>query len=114
MGERDPAEYTVEINGAECRVCLHYDCLKKVIGGFFSRPPLIYNVTQERADEMIKWGVPKWTSSSTTDCPPPDTTRVWCSSDFAGLPAEEGPPGVKIWRKGDDESNHTPWKDRVD
>ena len=86
--------YTVEINGVECEIWVHDDCLKKIIGEYFSRPPLIYNVTQEKADEMIKWGVPKWTSGSTVDCPPPDTTRVWC--------------------KTDDENTHTPWKDRVD
>ena len=94
MGERDPAEYTVEINGAECRVCLHYDCLKKVIGEYFSRPPLIYNVTQEKANEFIKTWEPRWTADNTVNHPPPDTTRVWC--------------------KNDDGSTHTPWKDRVD
>ena len=94
----DDNSYEVEINGVECTVHLHYACLRRVIGEFFSRPPMIYKVTQEDADRMILKGddrwIPKWTSGGTTDCPPPDSTRVWC--------------------KADDESTHSPWKDRVD
>lgn len=98
----DSCKYNVEINGVECQIQLHYDCLKKVVGEYFSRPPLIYNVTQDKADELTipkkTWGddmwAPHWNAGSTADCPPPDTTRVWCKTDY--------------------ESTHSPWKDRVD
>ena len=96
--ETEDQIYTVEINNVECRIDMHHACVRKALGEFFSRPPLIYNVTQEAADRMILKGddrwMPKWTSGGTVDCPPPDTTRVWCKSD--------------------DGSTHTPWKDRVD
>lgn len=100
--DRDTNTYHVEINGVECEIALHYDCLKKVIGEFFSRPPLIYNVTQDMADELMRlkktWGddiwSPHWNAGSTGDSPPPDTTRVWC--------------------KTDNESSHIPWRDRSD
>lgn len=87
--------YTVEINGVECEIWVHDDCLKKIIGEFFSRPPLVYNVTQEKANEFIKTWEPRWTTDSTVYHPPPDTTRVWCKAKVS-------------------EDPHSPWKDRGD
>ena len=93
--------YIVEINGVECEIWLHDDCLIKVIGEFFSRPPLVCNVTQDKADELIKkacgdrtWS-PHWTADNTVNYPLPDTTRVWCKAKVS-------------------EDPHSPWKDRGD
>ena len=97
MGTKDPNEYVVEINGVECRICLHYDCLKTIIGEYFSRPPTVWKMTTDGHTTIkpnVDWTPRTWDCGSTADCPPPDTTRVWC--------------------KTDDENTHTPWKDRVD
>lgn len=105
MAERDPAEYTVEINGAECRVCLHYDCLRKIIGEYFSRKP---EVTKSSIDQVTTleydktWGWrPSWQKHPSQ----------W---DCGGTLNVERPSQTKVWCKADDENTHTPWKDRVD
>ena len=97
---KDPNEYVVEINGVECRICLHYDCLKKVIGKYFSRKPEVTPMSNDHITINPKDYHP-WTLTpqsipcgGTADCPPPNTTRVWCKTDY--------------------ESTHSPWKDRVD
>jgi len=95
----ESCKYDVVINDVECQIQLHYDCLKKVVGEYFSRPKNAepssnHYVTTVVPLDMPKTWEPKWSAGSTADCPPPDTTRVWC--------------------KTDDESSHTPWRDRVD
>ena len=123
MGIKDPNEYVVEINGVECRICLHDDCLKKVIGEYFTKPngpSSNHYVTVTPLKEPEMWG-PKWTVGSTTDCPPPDTTRVWCKAEYDGTSAKtvqdlknstwSAPKGLPT---KDNDDPHTPWKDRVD
>lgn len=91
-------EYTVEINGVECKIWMHYNCLMKVIGEYFTRPKETasdhhYVTTITPLNEQKLWE-PKWTTGSTTGAPPEPDHKVWC--------------------KADDGSTHTPWKDRVD
>ena len=93
---KEPTErtYTVEINGVECEIWMHDECVCKALGEFFSRPSTSnHYVTVTPLNETKLWE-PKWTADNTVNYPPPDTTRVWC--------------------KTDDGSTHTPWKNRVD
>ena len=90
--------YTVEINGVECEIWMHDECVCKALGEFFSKKPEVMannHITIDPNDRNKWWATPQSIPcGGTTDCPPPDTTRVWC--------------------KTDDENTHTPWKARVD
>ena len=83
--------YTVEINGVECEIWVHDDCIPKILSEFFSRPSTSNHYVTVNPNDRNNWSIP---CGGTTDCPPPDTTRVWCKTDY--------------------ESTHSPWKDRVD
>ena len=90
--------FDVEINGVECEIRLHRECVGKALGEFFSRPKETasnhhYVTTVTPLNESMLWE-PKWTAGSTTGAPPEPDHKVWC--------------------KADDGSTHTPWKDRVD
>ena len=88
--------YTVEINGVECEIWMHDECVCKALGEFFSRPkdtPSSNHYVAVTPLDKQPWQ-PTWNCRSTVDCPPPDTTRVWCKSGY--------------------EDTHSPWKDRVD
>ena len=89
--------YTVEINGVECEIWVHDECVCKALGEFFSRPPEV-KITANDSHSIkpdVYWTKPlTWGCGGTADCPPPDTTKVWCKTDY--------------------ESTHSPWKDRVD
>ena len=86
--------YIVEINGVECEIWMHDECVCKALGEFFSRPKENHYVTTITPLNEQKLWEPKWTAGSTTGAPPEPDHKVWC--------------------KADDGSTHTPWKDRVD
>ena len=91
--------YIVEINGVECEIWLHDDCIPKILSEFFSRKPEVMannHITIDPNDRNKWWTTPQSIPcGGTTDCPPPDTTRVWCKAKVS-------------------EDPHSPWRDRVD
>lgn len=95
--DRDTNTYRVEINGVECEIALHYDCLIKVIGEYFTRPktagPSSNNYVTVIPTDKQPWQ-PTWDCGGTLEVEKPSNTQVWCKSDY--------------------EDTHTPWRDRVD
>lgn len=88
--------YTVEINGVECEIWMHDECVCKALGEFFSRPSTSNHYVTVNPNDRNNWSMTPLSipCSGTTDVPPEPNYKVWC--------------------KTDDGSTHTPWKDRVD
>ena len=92
--------YTVEINGVECEIWVHDECLPKILSEYFSRPrevkPISNNHITIGPDDRDKW----WATPQSIPC--------------GGTLNVEQPSQTHVWCKADDESTHSPWKDRVD
>ena len=94
--------YTVEINGVECEIWMHDECVCKALGEYFSRKP---EVTPASNDHI---------TITPNDYHPWTLTTQPLTWDCGGTLEVEKPSQTKVWCNTDDESSHTPWRDRVD
>ena len=99
--------YTVEINGVECEIWVHDDCIPKILSEFFSRPSTSNHYTTGPDDRNKWWSTAPLTipCSGTTDVPPEPNYKVWCNTKETSSSA---------YNEEYNENPHIPWKDRVD
>ena len=100
--------YTVEINGVECEIWVHDDCIPKILSEFFSRPPEV-KITANDSHSInpdVYWTKPlTWDCGGTLQVEKPSQAKVWCNTKETSSSA---------YNKEYNENPHIPWKDRVD